>query len=90
VFFYAPWCGWCKKIKPVIERLGTYFNTKPAAEQKKLLIAKIDSIANNNAAATKYEIKVFPTFHYMRGKRLQQHPPWELNLAELLNNLFPG
>jgi len=74
VFFYAPWCGWCKKIKPVIERLGTYYNTKPEAERKKLLIAKIDSIANNNAAATKYEIKVFPTFHYMRGKRLQQHP----------------
>jgi len=74
VFFYAPWCGWCKKIKPVIERVGTYFNTKPEAERKKLLVAKIDSIANNNAAATKFEIKVFPTFHYMRGKRLQQHP----------------
>jgi len=29
IFFYAPWCGWCKKIKPVIERVGTYFNTKP-------------------------------------------------------------
>jgi protein disulfide-isomerase-like protein len=72
VFFYAPWCGWCKKIKPVIERVGTYFNTK--SDSQKLLVAKIDSIANNNAAATKYEIKVFPTFHYMRGKRLQQHP----------------
>lgn len=72
VFFYAPWCGWCKKIKPVIEKVGTYFNTKP--DPKKLQIAKIDSIANNNAAATKYDIKVFPTFYYMRGKRLQIHP----------------
>jgi len=72
VFFYAPWCGWCKRIKPVIEKVGTHFNTKP--DNKKLLVAKIDSIANNNAAATKYEIKVFPTFIYMRGKRQQQHP----------------
>jgi protein disulfide-isomerase-like protein len=72
VFFYARWCGWCKRIKPVIEKVGTYFNTK--SDAKKLLVAKIDSIANNNAAATKFEIKVFPTFHYMRGKRLQQHP----------------
>jgi len=72
VFFYAPWCGWCKKIKPVIEKVGTYFNTK--SDPKKLLIAKIDSIANNNAAATKFEIKVFPTFIYMRGKRQQIHP----------------
>jgi len=72
VFFYAPWCGWCKKIKPVVERVGTYFNTKP--DGKKLLVAKIDSIANNNAAATKYDIKVFPTFYYIRNGRRQIHP----------------
>eukprot|EP01123_Difflugia_compressa_P008730 TRINITY_DN267_c0_g1_i2.p1 TRINITY_DN267_c0_g1~~TRINITY_DN267_c0_g1_i2.p1 ORF type:complete len:639 (+),score=168.49 TRINITY_DN267_c0_g1_i2:108-1919(+) len=72
VFFYAPWCGWCKRIKPVIEKVGTHFNLK--SDNKKLLVAKIDAVANNNAAATKYEIKVFPTFYYMRNKRLQIHP----------------
>jgi len=56
----------------VIEKLGSHFNTKE--DSKKLLIAKIDSIANSNAAATKFEIKVFPTFIYMRGKRQQLHP----------------
>ena len=36
VEFYAPWCGHCKQLAPVWEKLGTAF-----AGEKKVVVAKV-------------------------------------------------
>eukprot|EP00298_Acanthocystis_sp_HF-20_P003981 c14327_g1_i1.p1 GENE.c14327_g1_i1~~c14327_g1_i1.p1 ORF type:complete len:503 (+),score=225.89 c14327_g1_i1:61-1509(+) len=42
VEFYAPWCGHCKALTPVYEKLGNAFANHP-----NVVIAKIDSTAND-------------------------------------------
>jgi len=54
VEFYAPWCGHCKKLTPIYEKLGqkfTNFNT--------VVIAKIDATANS--FPDNISIQGFPT-----------------------------
>jgi len=54
VEFYAPWCGHCKKLAPVLDELGKHFQ-----ENKGVVIAKFDATANT----VRKDIKVegFPT-----------------------------
>jgi len=55
VEFYAPWCGHCKKLAPVWDKLaGVYKN------QKDVVIANIDADKHKDIAA-KYGVSGFPT-----------------------------
>jgi protein disulfide-isomerase A1 len=54
VEFYAPWCGHCKKLAPIYEKLGETF-----AKIDSVVIAKIDATAND--VDPKLGIRGFPT-----------------------------
>ena len=60
VEFYAPWCGHCKHLIPVYEKLAAAYQN-----EKEVVIAKIDA---DNAAhkelASKYGVSGFPTLKW--------------------------
>jgi len=58
VEFYAPWCGHCKRLTPIWEKLAGVFKN-----EKDLVIANLDSDANKDFA-TKYGVSGYPTLIY--------------------------
>jgi len=61
VEFYAPWCGHCKKLAPVLDELGTHF-----AKNEGVIIAKYDATANS--VPKDIQITGFPTmFAFVNG-----------------------
>jgi len=61
--FYAPWCGHCKKLAPVLEELG-----KELAEESNVVIVKFDATANDVPAP--FQVHGFPTLFWLpKGKK---------------------
>lgn len=44
VFFYAPWCGHCKRFKPTIEEFGRLVHGDP--QNSGVVISALDATAN--------------------------------------------
>ncbi|OIJ13904.1 thioredoxin [Anaerobacillus alkalilacustris] len=80
VDFWAPWCGPCKMIAPVLEELDGEFNDK-------VKIAKID-VDENQETSSKFGVMSIPTLLVLKnGEVVDQvvgFQPKEA-LAELLN-----
>lgn len=53
VDFHATWCGPCKQLAPVIEKVAGTFN-------QRLKVVKVD-VDKNAAAAQAYQVKGVPT-----------------------------
>jgi len=53
VYFWAPWCGPCKAIAPILEELAEELGSA-------VKICKVN-VDNNSEVATKYEIRAIPT-----------------------------
>lgn len=62
VEFYAPWCGHCKQLVPIYDAVA-----KKISHNKNIVIAKIDSTANEVPGVS---IKGFPTIKFFpNGKK---------------------
>ena len=55
--FYAPWCGHCKSLAPIFEKVGAHF-----AARNDVIIAKMDATAND-VPDERFEVKGFPTLY---------------------------
>lgn len=59
VDFWAPWCGPCKAIAPILEELAEEFDGK-------LRVTKVN-IDDNDAVAAEYGIRAIPTMLLFKG-----------------------
>jgi len=58
VEFYAPWCGHCKRLEPVYEKVAKTFEN-----EKKCVVAKVDADSEKDLGS-KYEVSGFPTIKF--------------------------
>ncbi len=62
VDFWAPWCGPCKMVAPVLEKLAKEYSGK-------LLIAKVN-VDDNPGAAGKFDIRNIPTMLFIANGKI--------------------
>ena len=62
VDFWAPWCGPCKSIAPILEELASELG-----ESVKITKVNVD---NNSEIASKYEIRAIPTILVFKNSEI--------------------
>lgn len=72
--FYAPWCGWCKRLEPVWEDLSTKVNIN---------VAKVDVTSNEKLGAM-FGVKSFPTLKLIEGDKVYAFKERDRNLDTLV------
>ncbi|KAJ3671616.1 hypothetical protein LUZ60_007695 [Juncus effusus] len=65
--FYAPWCGHCKKLAPILEEAAIALK-----DQEDVVIAKIDATAND-VPKDEFDVQGYPTMYFSSasGKLVQ-------------------
>jgi thioredoxin 1 len=62
VDFWAPWCGPCKMVGPILDKLATEMAGK-------LIVAKVNTDENNEWAG-KYGVQGIPTMLFISGGKI--------------------
>lgn len=83
--FWAPWCGPCKMLGPVIDELSNQFK-----DNEKINIVKVN-VDENSGAAVKYGIRGIPTVIFMKNgeivERFSGFKP-KNEIEEKINNML--
>ncbi|XP_057550500.1 protein disulfide-isomerase-like [Amaranthus tricolor] len=61
--FYAPWCGHCKKLAPILNEVALSYLKDP-----NVLIAKFDATANDIPSSI-FKVNSYPTMYYISSKK---------------------
>lgn len=63
--FYAPWCGACKNLAPVYEKLAAKYAKLKGGDS--LVIAKMDAVANDLPESLSFELRAYPTIKFFKA-----------------------
>ena len=80
VDFWAPWCGPCRTMGPVLEEIAT--------ENANLTVAKVN-VDDQQALATRYDILSIPTLLLFRDGEIQKKLIGALPKKRLVEELEP-
>ncbi|KAK9735551.1 hypothetical protein RND81_04G212200 [Saponaria officinalis] len=61
--FYAPWCGHCKSLAPILDEVAVSYKNDP-----NVVIAKYDATANDVPSET-FKVQGFPTLYFVNGNK---------------------
>ena len=64
--FYAPWCGHCKKLEPVLDQVAPFLAGKMA-------IGKVDCTVEKKLCK-RFGVKGYPTLKYYRDTEFHDYP----------------
>ncbi|KAG0315239.1 protein disulfide-isomerase precursor, partial [Linnemannia gamsii] len=59
--YYAPWCGFCKRLEPIYDELGALY------KGSNIVIAKLDATANDLPASVPFAVKGYPTIKFKKA-----------------------
>jgi len=79
VDFWAPWCGPCRMLSPVIEELGKEYAGK-------VRVAKINTDEHPNAAS-RFKISAIPTLLFFKGGKVVEQLVGVHSKAEIKKTL---
>jgi len=85
VDFWAPWCGPCKTLAPVLERVANQY-------EGKFLLAKVNSDENSNLAQ-KYQVRGIPNLKVIdRGETINEFSgaASEVQLRQFIDQCIPS
>lgn len=81
--FWAPWCGPCKVLGPIIDELAAEF-------EGRVLIGKVN-VDQNPELSSAFTVKSIPTLVFIKKKRMLEKLSGLVpkpNLQEMLNDLI--
>jgi thioredoxin 1 len=79
VDFWAPWCGPCRMVSPVVEEFGS-------ENEGKLKVVKID-VDQNAELATKFQVQAVPTLLLFKAGEVVESLLGAVPKAEMENKL---
>lgn len=79
VDFWAPWCGPCKAIAPILDELAEEMGDKAS-------ICKVD-VDNNNEISARFNIRAIPTILIFKEGKVAETIVGMTNKAELVSKL---
>jgi len=85
VDFYAPWCGPCKILGPIIDEIASEYDGKA-------VIAKVN-VDNNPQLSAHFKVKSIPTIMFFNKGRFQEKFNGLIpkpNIEEILNMYISG
>ena len=77
VDFWAPWCGPCKTIAPVVEELANHYGDK-------LKVVKVN-VDNNKESAMRFNVRGIPNIIIFKNGQLQEQIVGAVAKQELIS-----